>query len=112
MYCWCNYGYQNSKRARKRGCARLITDKDGGHIGRLAVKKKYRGRHIGADICRFVIDYCRAEGYDSVWLNSQLHAVGFYEKLGFVTEGEFFVEADIKHIKMVKKLIHYSADTL
>lgn len=81
------------------GCARVIFE-DGGHIGRLAVKKSERGKEIGREICLYIIDYCRENGYDRVWLNSQLHAVGFYEKLGFVKRGETFFEAGIEHVKM------------
>ncbi len=83
------------------GCARLIPSENEGHIGRLAVKKVFRGRGIGADICRFITDHCLAEGHTYIWLNSQLHAVGFYEKLGFKTDGKIFTEAGIEHIKMV-----------
>ncbi len=81
------------------GCARLLIQ-DGGHIGRLAVKKSHRGQGIGKEICRFIIDHCRSLGHRRVWLNSQLHAVGFYEKLGFIPCGETFFEAGIEHIEM------------
>ncbi len=87
------------------GCARVIIDKNEAHIGRLAVKKTYRGMGIGSDICRFIIDYCKSLGYTHIWLNSQLQAVDFYERLGFVKEGDIFIEAGIKHIKMTFDLI-------
>ena len=82
------------------GCARVLFGEDGGHIGRLAVKKSERGHGIGKEVCRFIIEICRERGYKRVWLNSQLHAVGFYEKLGFSRRGETFFEAGIEHIEM------------
>ena len=82
------------------GCARVLFGEDGGHIGRLAVKKSERGRGIGKEICRCIIEFCRERGYKRVWLNSQLHAVGFYEKLGFSRRGETFFEAGIEHVEM------------
>lgn len=82
------------------GCARVLFGEDGGHIGRLAVKKSERERGIGKEICLFIIELCRERGYKRVWLNSQLHAVGFYEKLGFSRRGETFFEAGIEHIEM------------
>lgn len=82
------------------GCARVIASPEEAHIGRLAVKKERRGCGIGAAVCRFVIDHCRREGYSRIWLNSQLHAVGFYEKLGFCPRGETFWEAGIEHVSM------------
>ncbi len=82
------------------GCARLILNENDAHIGRLAVRKSCRGRGIGSDICRFIIDYCDNNQCGYIWLNSQLHAVGFYKKLGFSEEGDIFTEAGIQHIKM------------
>ncbi len=82
------------------GCARLILHEGEGHVGRLAVKRSYRGQGVGTEICRFVIDYCKKHGYRKIWLNSQIQAVDFYEKLGFEKEGDLFIEAGIEHIKM------------
>ncbi len=82
------------------GCARILHHGKEAHIGRLAVKQTYRGKGIGAALCRFAIDHCRALGCQSIWLNSQRHAVGFYEKLGFSPVGETFWEAGIPHIRM------------
>ncbi len=82
------------------GCARVIFSERDAHIGRLAVKKAYRGTGVGSKICRFITDYCLGQGYTHIWLNSQLHAVGFYEKLGFREQGEIFEEAGIEHIRM------------
>ncbi len=82
------------------GCARVIFSGREAHIGRLAVKKAYRGRYVGLEICRFIIENCFKNKCEYIWLNSQLHAVGFYEKLGFKAQGDVFVEAGIEHIKM------------
>ena len=83
------------------GCARVIFSQNEAHIGRLAVKKEYRGKHIGLEICKFIIEYCSKIGYKNIWLNSQLHAIDFYKKLNFKPQGEIFTEAGIEHIKMV-----------
>ena len=82
------------------GCARAVLSENSAYIGRIAVKKNLRGRHIGIQICRFVIDYCEEQGCKYIWLNAQVPAQGFYEKLGFKSEGEPFIEAGIEHIKM------------
>ncbi len=82
------------------GCARLLVSEREAHIGRLAVKRTHRGMGIGSAVCRFIIAYCGEKGFSRVWLNSQLHAVGFYETLGFEKKGEVFMEAGIPHIEM------------
>ena len=82
------------------GCARILFENGEGHVGRFAVRKDQRGKGIGRDICHFVIDLCKEKGCSRIWLNSQLHAVGFYEKLGFRRRGETFYDAGIEHIEM------------
>ncbi len=83
------------------GCARLLIEDNSAHVGRLAVKKSYRGKGIGSAIMRYIIDYCNDKGYDEIWLNSQLHATAFYQNLGFIKDGDIFFEAGIEHVKMV-----------
>ncbi len=82
------------------GCARVILHDGCAHIGRLAVTKGWRGRGIGAAICRFAVERCRISGCVRVGLHAQRHAVGFYEKLGFRPRGEIFLEAGIEHVEM------------
>ncbi len=82
------------------GCARVILSEEDAHIGRLAVKEADRKQGIGAEIVRFIIAHCQSQGYTNIWLNSQLHAVGFYQNLGFCPQGDPFTEAGIEHVKM------------
>ncbi len=82
------------------GCARIIFGDRDAHIGRLAVKRNWRGRGIGAAVCRYAMDVCRERGYSHIWLHAQLHAAGFYEKLGFHPIGDTFFEAGIEHVRM------------
>jgi len=39
-----------------------------------------------------------------ICLESQKHAVGFYEKFGFVAISDEFIEAGIPHVEMALKL--------
>ncbi len=82
------------------GCARVILTENDAHIGRLAVKASFRSSGVGSAICKFIIDDCRERGIKHIWLNSQLHAVEFYRRLGFQPQGDIFTEAGIKHIQM------------
>ncbi len=85
------------------GTGRIV--KEDGHIGRIAVLKEYRGKHIGYQMMLFLIEKAREFGLRSVWLSSQITAVGFYKKLGFVEYGNTFYDAGIKHINMKKHLL-------
>ena len=69
-------------------------------IGRMAVLKEWRGKEVGAALLQTLIDKARELNLPEVSLNSQVSAIGFYEKFGFVSYGEQFEEAGILHRKM------------
>jgi len=69
-------------------------------IGRMAVLKQWRGKEVGAALLQALIDKARELGLQEVSLNSQVSAIGFYEKFGFVSFGDEFEEAGIMHRKM------------
>ncbi|MGV0035050.1 MAG: GNAT family N-acetyltransferase [Candidatus Azotimanducaceae bacterium WSBS_2022_MAG_OTU7] len=83
------------------GTARLLPD---GQIGRMAVLSNYRKFGVGAALLEQAVEKARHLGFSSVFLNAQTHALGFYEKAGFVAEGEEFQEADIAHYRMTQAL--------
>ncbi len=84
------------------GTGRMQAD---GHIGRIAVRKPFRGLGVGTRMVRALIAEARRRGLASVYLGSQIHAQGFYEELGFVAYGEAFMEAGIPHIMMRLALV-------
>ena len=75
-----------------------------GKVGRLAVRADWRGQRIGRALMQRCQEIAQARGLDSVWCNAQVTAVPFYESLGYVIEGEPFVEAGIDHRRMRKRL--------
>ena len=83
------------------GTGRMLSD---GHIGRIAVKKQYRGKGIGKMIMQSLMDKAMEIRLPEVWLSSQYYAKDFYRKLGFIEMGGIYKEANIDHIKMKKKL--------
>ncbi|MGD9859988.1 MAG: GNAT family N-acetyltransferase [Marinobacterium sp.] len=83
------------------GTGRILSD---GHIGRIAVLNSHRGQGIGAGIVQALTEQAAAAGHQRVYLGAQLHATGFYERLGFAPYGETFMDAGIEHIHMEKHL--------
>jgi len=71
-----------------------------GHIGRIAVLEAHRGSGIGSAIVQFLSDMAKEKEMGPVYLNAQLTAVGFYERLGFHRIGGVFMDAGIQHIRM------------
>ncbi len=87
------------------GTGRLIpVGGDHGKIGRMAVRKPYRGRGVGTAIMEVLMDVARQRGMRSLSLSAQLHALGFYERFGFEAHGEVFLEAGIEHREMERSL--------
>ena len=84
-------------RGRALGTGRLLPD---GHVGRMAVLRDGRGGGVGSAILEVLISEARGLGYHAVVLHAQSHARGFYERHGFVAEGDEFAEANIPHILM------------
>ncbi|MEW6514646.1 MAG: GNAT family N-acetyltransferase [Pseudomonadota bacterium] len=81
------------------GTGRLLPD---GHVGRLAVLKKWRGRGVGAVLFERLLQLAREAGMQRLELHAQTPAAGFYTRYGFSTQGEEFYEAGLPHITMVR----------
>ena len=71
-------------------------------LERTAVLRPYRKRGIGSEITRFLVSVAQERGYSSYRMNAQVHHEAFYARLGFHSLGERFMEAEIKHILMVR----------
>lgn len=82
------------------GTLRIVVQGEAGKIGRVAVAAPYRRRGTGLRMMRMALEHCRALGLSSVVLDSQTYIIPFYERLGFVREGEIFMDAGIPHIRM------------
>ena len=79
---------------------RLLPD---GHIGRMAVLKEWRNRGIGALILQALMEAARPR-HTHIVLSAQVQAVPFYRTHGFVTDGDEYMEAGIRHQAMKRRL--------
>ncbi|MDZ4135615.1 MAG: GNAT family N-acetyltransferase [Paracoccaceae bacterium] len=87
---------------RPVGSARLLTYSDTGKIGRVCVLRDQRGTGLGAALIAKAVAHFRGQAWvDRVKLGAQLHAIGFYERLGFVAFGPVYDDAGIPHRDMV-----------
>ena len=81
--------------------ARLLQNNS---VGRVAVVKAYRGQGLGQMIMLEIISYAQKQGLSVLTLSSQVHAISFYEKLGFTVQGNSYDECGIPHIEMTMSL--------
>jgi len=77
--------------------ARLLQNNS---VGRVAVLKTYRGQGIGRMIMLEIIRQAHQQDRKFLQLSSQVHAISFYEKIGFSIQGDAYDECGIPHIKM------------
>lgn len=90
---------------RPVGTARLLQMGEIGKIGRVCVLKEMRGTGLGAALIRASVDRLRQiDGITTVKLGAQVHALGFYEKLGFTAFGPVYDDAGIPHQDMALTL--------
>ena len=83
------------------GTGRLLPN---GTIGRMAVASSVRGRGVGAAVLAVLEDRARARGLPHVELHAQVHALGFYDRYGYVPFTDVYLEAGIEHRSMRKEL--------
>lgn len=81
---------------------RLLPD---GHVGRMAVSQSLRGKGIGKQVLIALLEQARQDGHKELVLHAQTHAIPFYERQGFISEGEEFIEADMPHRLMRRRLL-------
>ena len=80
------------------------SEKESYIIGRVAVLKEWRGKNIGRRILNAAEEYIRENGGKSVMLSGQVRVAGFYEKLGYIKQGETYLDEGCPHIWMKKNL--------
>ena len=67
---------------------------------RVAVLAPWRGSGVGAALMASMATAAREAGHKRVELGSQLSAIPFYERLGYVADGPIFDDAGIPHRHM------------
>lgn len=73
-------------------------------VGRMAVAPEERGTGVGRLVLTALEQRAAALGVRRVELHAQVEARGFYERCGYATVGEPFVEAGILHVTMARDL--------
>jgi len=85
------------------GTARILVNEGVAKIGRVCVLAQHRGTGLG----KALIEECLKVSKDkanTAKLGAQLHALGFYEALGFAAFGPVYDDAGIDHRDMVRDL--------
>ncbi|MFZ4815197.1 MAG: GNAT family N-acetyltransferase [Phototrophicaceae bacterium] len=92
------------------GCPPNYPNLQHAHAWRLramATTESVRGMGVGRQILLAAIGYCAEQGGAFLWCDARVSAVGFYEKLGFLTLGAEYHVPDVgAHYFMQRKIFH------
>ena len=72
-----------------------------GQIGRMAVLSAYRNQGIGGQLLGALLEAGKSQGIRQFKLHAQLSAIPFYERHGFIAQGDTYDEAGIAHRDMI-----------
>lgn len=73
-------------------------------IERLAVLPEARGNGIGKKLMEAALEVAVSGDYQTVLIHAQEYIKELYLRLGFVQIGDTFEEANIPHVKMIKRI--------
>ena len=79
-------------------------ERDSFILGRLAVIREYRGRHIGAYLINAAEEHVKAAGGKQIQLHAQCRIKDFYARFGFVPFGQEDDDEGHPHVWMKKEL--------
>lgn len=79
------------------------------HLGRICVKQSHRNKGYGRILMNFLFRHAIEDGFSALELSAAHTAVGFYEKVGFISEGDFYLETGVPHIYMKKYLTDFDS---
>ena len=87
------------------GCCLLTkVDNDNIRLRQMAVQNNLQGKGIGATMLNYAENVARDAGYKNMVMHARKTAIHFYEKLGYKTTSDEFIEITIPHLIMEKRL--------
>ena len=79
--------------------ARHRRTKKGYKLERFAVSESNRGKGYGHIVLKAILEDLK-DINSMIYMHAQIQVLPFYEKFGFIKEGDLFEEAGIMHFKM------------
>lgn len=83
---------------------RLRFTDDYGKLERICILKPKRGNSYGKQLIQEMEETILSHGYAKAKLGAQIQAQGFYQRLGYETISDEFLDAGIPHVMMEKEL--------
>lgn len=84
--------------------AALVPEKDILKMQRVAIREDLQGQGIGSSMIHFCENYARTHGFKEMYCHARETAVPFYLKNHYFSEGDYFDEDTLPHLKVRKVL--------
>lgn len=82
----------------------LVLEQEKIKMQRVAVKSDLRNYNIGSKMMSYCEDFAIKNKYDEIYCHARDTAVKFYLNNYYVSDGDYFEEDGIPHLKMYKEL--------
>ncbi|PIR26150.1 MAG: GNAT family N-acetyltransferase [Deltaproteobacteria bacterium CG_4_10_14_0_2_um_filter_43_8] len=88
------------------GCVLFKADenKTSGKLFQMVVSTQHQKKGIGKKLVEILEAKLKTDGIQLIHLHARKEAIPFYKHLGYVCEGEEFLEINIPHSRMVKRI--------
>jgi len=86
------------------GASRLRFVDDFGKLERICILKEARGNHYSKALIQAMEDEIKHNNFQEARLHAQSQAIGLYESVGYHVISDEFLDANIPHVEMRKKL--------
>ena len=107
LYCYHLMGFDENNRlvAYSRIVPKGVSYEDYISIGRVITSGLVRKSGLGRILMQESISVCeKLFGKSDIKISAQTYLLNFYESLGFVSTGKEYLEDDIPHTEMIRKL--------
>lgn len=94
--------YNDEKKPIGAGRFRILHGK--GKVERVCMIPEFRGQGVGKVLMQAIEKFAKQQAVKQLFLNAQLSAIPFYEKLGYSVVSDEFIDAGIVHKSMEKDI--------
>ncbi|TWF37268.1 1-(5-phosphoribosyl)-5-[(5-phosphoribosylamino)methylideneamino] imidazole-4-carboxamide isomerase [Chitinophaga polysaccharea] len=78
----------------------LFLGRDSAQFRKLATLPAAQGKGYGKAVLAHLASVCQKERIKLLWCNARDTAASFYDKLGYIKKGDYFMKGGIRYIKM------------
>lgn len=84
--------------------ASIYLDGNKARLRKFATLSAYQSQGIGTKLISHILKELNSSDVTTFWCDARASAVGFYQRLGFIVEGELFYKEQVSYYKMSRRI--------